>query len=359
MHSLFLQQPRSSTAQRVSSPALILMMLAVIGTAVAQDEAVRDQVVQDEVARDEVAEQNLSVDGKPLAARVNGEDITLGELTLAVNQYVITNRLRPDSGISIPKIQKTVLDRLIANQLVRQRARELDLPVLDEEVSARLDALRAQVGSPEDFRLMLTVQNLTEALLRDQLSGQIAAEKVIDAEVFADMEFRDRDVKAHYEKHKAEFMSDEQVLAGHIVVRLRPDMTDEERSAAREKIDAIKVRLDAGEDFEGLAVEQSEDSAAASGGDLGWVSKSAISGPFQVVAFSLAEGETSDVVATDFSYHIIQVRERRPEMSMPLETARPMIEERLREERLPTAVRAYLARLRAEATVETFIEVDG
>ena len=106
-------------------------------------------------------------DGEPsadvrLAARVNGEDISLQELSVAVNQYVSTNRLGPDSGMTIPKIQNKVLNRLIATALVDQRGRELGLTATVDEVEERVSALRAQVGSPEDFRLMLTVQNLRD-----------------------------------------------------------------------------------------------------------------------------------------------------------------------------------------------------
>jgi parvulin-like peptidyl-prolyl isomerase len=293
--------------------------------------------------------------GPALAATVNGQAIPLADLARAVNQYVVANRLGPDSGISIPQIQRTVLDRLIAAALVQQRASALDLVATPDEVTARVDALRAQVGNPDDFRLLLTVQSLTEASLRQQIAEQILAEKVIEAEVFAKMQFSDADVAAWYEKHRDEFAGGEQVRVRHIFVRLRRDMTEAERSAARAKIDRIQQRLDAGEEFADLAVELSEDAAAASGGDLGWLDREGTSGPFQVVAFSQPVGQVSDVVAADYGYHILQVLEHRQVPAPSIDEVRPEIEDRLRDERAAEAVRAYIAGLRVRAEVQTFL----
>ena len=311
------------------------------------------------VARAQEAPAAESIPESQLAARVNGEDISLQQLSQAVNQYVAANRLTPDSGVTIPELQKTVLDRLIASALVDQRGRELQIVATPEEVDDRIAALRASAGSPADFRLMLTVQNLTEPELKRQVARQVTGEKVIEAEVFARMKFSDKQVKQYYDAHLTELSGQERIHVRHVFVRLRPDMTAEDRAAARERIDHIKGRLDAGEEFRDLAVELSEDSAAASGGDLGWIGRDEVSGPFQLVAFSLPVGQTSEVVATDYGYHIVEVLEHEEARTMAQEEARPLIEERLRDQRVPTAVREYIAGLREKAQIEKFFPPGG
>lgn len=305
-------------------------------------------------AQQEPAPEETTASGR-LVARVNGEEISLYELSRAVNQYVRANRLGPDSGVTIPQIQNTVLDRMIATRLVEQRGRDLDLMATIDEIDARIADLRAQAGTPEDFRLMLTVQSMTEPELRRLTSQQITAEKVIEAEVFAKMDFTDEEVQRYYEEHQDELSRDEQVHVRHIFIQLRPDMTEEERSEARQRIDDIKARLDKGESFEDLAVTLSEDAAAAGGGDLGWLHREQVAGPFQVVAFSTPAGEISDVVATDYGYHIIQVLERKEGGVMPLEDARPLIEDQLRDVKTPDAVRSYIDGLRAKAEIEILL----
>ena len=110
-----------------------------------------------------------------------------------------------------------------------------------EEVDARLDELRAEMGNPDDFRLMLTAQNLTEREVKRQLARQITSEKLLRLEVFDKMVVPEDEVKAYYEDHEAEMMTAEAIKVRHILVRLRPDMSDDERSAARAKMARISV----------------------------------------------------------------------------------------------------------------------
>jgi len=205
---------------------------------------------------------------------------------------------------------------------------------------------------------MLTVQNITEPELRRQVSQQITAEKVIEAEVFAKMRFEGEEIRAYYDEHKAELSGDEKIHARHIFIGLRSGMSDAERDDARRRVDDIKARLDGGEAFEDLAVALSEDASAVEGGDLGWISRDQVEGPFQVVAFSTPDGDISDVVATDYGYHIIQILEHRESGALTLEEARPTIEERLREAKTAEAVRSYIAGLREKAEIEMFLSLD-
>ena len=290
-----------------------------------------------------------------VVARVNAKEITLGEFSKALDQYVLAKRLGPDSGIPIAEIQQSVLDRMIATTLVDQRAAAVGLSATAEEVEARLGQMRSESGDPANFRLMLAVQNVTEEALRTQIAGQITAEKLIDREVFAKIEVPEADVKSYYDAHASELMQPERARVRQIFIALRRDMSDADRSAARARVDAIKARLDAGEEFGALAVELSEHRSAASGGDLGWLRKDEVSGPFQLVAFTAPIGKVSDVVATEYGYLLLEVKERQDARPMTLEEARPEIVAVRQDERVPQAVQDYLAGLRSKAQVETFL----
>jgi peptidyl-prolyl cis-trans isomerase C len=290
-----------------------------------------------------------------VVARVNSKEITLGEFSKALDQYVVAKRLGPDSGIPIADIQKAVLDRMIATTLVDQRAEALGLSASAEEVEARLAQMRSEAGDPANFRLMLAVQNVSEEMLRAQIAGQITAEKLIDQEVFAKIEVPEADVKSYYDAHRAELMRPERAKVRQIFVAIRRDMSDADRAAARARIDAVKARLDKGEEFGALAVELSEHRSAASGGDLGWLRKDEVSGPFQLVAFTAPIGKVSDVVATEYGYLLLEVMERQDARPMTLEEARPQIVAARQDERVPQAVQDYLAGLRSKAQVETFL----
>lgn len=331
-------------------------LVAGAGMVLPQEESTAERKSPSAAADEKAAQlRGISEDGRRLAALVGEEQILLDELDHAVNQYVMSVQLGPDSAADVSAIQRKVLDRLVITMLASQRAYALGLGAADAEVDERLNSIRAELGSPDDFRLFLTVQDMTEGRLRLQIQRQLSAEKLVHTEVLEKLVVSDREVASYYKAHREELVADEEVKVRHIFVRLRPDMSDEERDAAREKVDDIKKRLTDGGDFAELALSFSEDPSAASGGDLGWIVRGEVTGPFEVVAFSLPVDRISEVVATDYGYHILQVLEREEKGILELELARPYIVQKLREDKERTAVQDYLAELRSSGTVETFL----
>jgi parvulin-like peptidyl-prolyl isomerase len=148
-----------------------------------------------------------------------------------------------------------------------------------------------------------TVKNLqtqagfNEADLRNFIESQIYREKVLQA-VTADTP-----------------ASDEQVHARHILISVSETATEEEKTAAKAKADEVLAKLKAGEDWDALAAQYSGDpSNAQNGGDLGWFGAGQMVAEFEAAAFATPVGQISEVVETQFGYHIIQVlgHEERP-----------------------------------------------
>lgn len=136
------------------------------------------------------------------------------------------------------------------------------------------------------------------------------------------------DVKAYYEQNKGRYGVEEQRRASHILIT--PDGGD--KAAARKKAEGILATLKATpNDFQKIAREQSKDpGSAAQGGDLGLFGKGMMVKPFEDAAFTLKVGETSEIVESDFGFHIIRVTEIKPAQAKPLEEVRAEIEKELR-----------------------------
>lgn len=111
--------------------------------------------------------------------------------------------------------------------------------------------------------------------------------------------------------------TEEQVRAAHILVSVAQDASEEDKTAARAKIDAALQEVKDGRDFAEVAKEVSDDSSAGDGGDLGWFGRGRMVAEFENAAFSLEPGEVSEVVETQFGYHIIKVLEK--DAARPLE----------------------------------------
>jgi peptidyl-prolyl cis-trans isomerase D len=109
-----------------------------------------------------------------------------------------------------------------------------------------------------------------------------------------------------FDSRKSQFLP-ECRRARHILVKVPETATDEEKAEAKRKIESALARVKAGEDFSAVAKEVSDDGSASEGGDLGCFGQGRMVKPFEDAAFSLKAGEVSNVVQTQFGYHIIKL----------------------------------------------------
>ena len=147
----------------------------------------------------------------------------------------------------------------------------------------------------------------------------------------------EEDVAARYEANKAAFTPSEQRHISHILLQIGANRSEQQ---AREQLAAVARRLAAGERFEDVAREVSEDPGSApNGGDLGFVAKGALVPEFEQVAFSLAPGTVSEPVKTEFGMHLIKVDEVRAEAFPTLGQQHDEIVAQLRHEKAETDYR--------------------
>jgi len=156
-------------------------------------------------------------------------------------------------------------------------------------------------------------------------------------------------VAQRYHERNAEFNRPERVRARHILRSVSRDASPEEVAQAKADIEAAAARIAAGEAFEDVAREVSQDPGSqANGGDLGFFARGQMVPDFERAAFALQPGEISEPVRTDFGFHLIRVEEREEAVSRPLEEVREQIAaDLLREEALRDRARAEADRLAA------------
>jgi peptidyl-prolyl cis-trans isomerase D len=149
------------------------------------------------------------------------------------------------------------------------------------------------------------------------------------ADVAAGVSVDDAALRKYYDEVAAErYTTEEQRRARHILVE-----TGNDAEAARKRAEGLLARIRAGEDFAKLARENSDDPGSkAEGGELGWAGRSAYVAPFADALFALAPGQVSDLVKTQFGYHIIQLEEVRPAAQRPFEEVRAELEADYRRE---------------------------
>lgn len=139
------------------------------------------------------------------------------------------------------------------------------------------------------------------------------------ADIAATVEVTEEELRAAYEQERERFETTEQRRARHILIEAAEGQDDAARAAA----EAVIARLKAGEDFAAVAAEVSADAGTkAQGGDLGWISRGMLVGPFEDALFALEAGGLSDVVRTEFGFHVIRLEEVRAGELQPFEAVR-------------------------------------
>lgn len=146
------------------------------------------------------------------------------------------------------------------------------------------------------------------------------------ADVLAEIEIPEAEVRAYYEDNPAAFRQQERRSIAHILVEFGDD-----EQAARARIEAIQERLEAGEDFAELAATESDDTfSGEEGGDLGRLEEGSIDPDIEEAGFALTEaGEVSDVVRSEFGFHLIKLTEYQPEDTTPFAEVEQDIRENL------------------------------
>ncbi len=341
----------------------------------------------------------LNSSGETVAATVNGEEIGLNELERAYQSQ--RSRMESQYGESVSALfadegymqqfRRGVLDSLIDEKLVEQKARELGLRVGDDQIrdtirsmpefqlggqfnNDRYLALLRQNGyQPSDFRDFLRTQLTREQLTRAlgvsdfalpgearrvfdlQAQTRDARYVVVDAAPFADeVEISDADIQGYYDANITSFDTEEKVSVAYVklsVDDLKGDVTvsdddvsawyeenkdqyrDEEQrrvshilietgddeAAAKAKAEALLAEIKGGADFATVAEENSEDSfSAENGGDLDYITPGMMDDAFDSAVFSLKNvGDVTDVVKTEFGFHIIKLTDLKPETIKP------------------------------------------
>lgn len=144
----------------------------------------------------------------------------------------------------------------------------------------------------------------------------------------------DEELRDFYEQHREDFVEGEQAKASHVLIRLSPDASQEQRAAAQLRADSVAEMARAGGDFAEIARKNSEDPGSKEqGGDLGWFGRGAMVPEFEQAVFAAKPGEIVGPVKSQFGYHVIKVEEFRPELQRPFDEVREEVKFRYLEGR--------------------------
>jgi peptidyl-prolyl cis-trans isomerase C len=316
-----------------------------------------DKQSQNEAGKDTTASTKKNEAKQQNAATVNGKPIPMSDYQSGIDrldrQIKMTGRQVDEKEMA--SLKQKVINDLIDRELLKQEAQKRGIKADDAEVNAQMDAAKKNT-TPENFQNSLKQANMTEASLKDYFASQFAIRKLIEQDVSSKIVVTPEEAKAFYDSNPDLFKTPEMVRASHILVKVDKDASAEDKAKALEKTKGIQKRIQGGEDFAAVAKEVSDCPSKEKGGDLDFFQKGQMVPAFENAAFSLKPGETSDIVETEFGYHIIKVTDRKEPGKLTFEEIKPRIEQHLRSEKMSQEIPKYIETIKSKAKIEIFVK---
>lgn len=261
---------------------------------------------------------------------------------------------RPIDDAQLSRYAGNIRENLINRTLLLQQCRAEGIGVKARLVDEAFNDFKKGFKDDAAYRNALSDMGFSEAMLKRQIEDGLTVKTLIDREVVQKVTVSDAQIRAYYDEHPDLFRQPEQVRASHILIQVAANADDAQRDQALAAIQALKARIDNGEDFAGLAMDNSDCPSKAKGGDLGFFGREQMVKPFADAAFALQPGQISDVVETRFGYHLIKVTERQEAQTLAFVDVKTAIATRLRQEQEGQKIESYLDKLKEHADIKRF-----
>ncbi|WP_419804376.1 SurA N-terminal domain-containing protein [Terriglobus sp.] len=319
--------------------------------------------------------------GDDVVASVNGHAIPRADLDRLFDaQQKNKQDPTPESQEQADSERLEMVRGLIDQEIVEQRAAKMNLTATNDEVDAKIAELKSH-GTDQDFNEYLKQSNQTLDDLRRNVRRSVTSTKLFNKEIESKINVTDAEVTNYFNAHKAEYnlIENRYHLAQILVTSLPLDPTAAAQgqanlqgskatneAEARKKIQTIKNRIDAGEDFGTLAANYSENPQTASnGGDMGFPSESQLRADPQTFAAisKLKAGEATDILPVYgptkqvIGYVILKLlsRESAGQRDLTSPAVQQSIRDQLRNSRSQLLKNAYLEMVRDQAKVENYL----
>ena len=294
-----------------------------------------------------------------VAAKVNSEIITLSVIE---ERAEILRQKYVGAPISISEqdLLKEALNMVIEESLQIQEGKKLGF-VIDEDA---VDAAMEEVIKKNDLadgllQEMLKREGRTLKSYKSHIRDQIMVSKITRFEIGNRVKVSEKSIIKYYKENQKEFWQEGKVKARHILFIAERGSSEKIRREKLQQAKKILLKLRKGNDFAKLAMKYSEDISASNGGDVGFVGRGKMVPEFEEAVFNLKPGQVSDIVKTEYGYHIIKVEEVLPGKTLTLKDVKNRIHQILTMQMQKQVYDVWMNELKNSAFIEVTLFEDA
>jgi len=291
-----------------------------------------------------------------MIAKVNGTAITSAEVDQELNNIMAPyqNSVPPEQLQMLrPKMRNKAIENLINKLLLFHEADRKKIQPSPDEINTELNSIISRFPSPEAFQQQLTKMGISRDKVLKDIEQQLKI-SILLKESLADLQttITDGEITEFYQGNPENFRAPEQVRTSHILLKINAEDSPDIKSQKRVKLAGLRDQIQNGADFAKIAEGHSDCPSKQQGGDLGFFERGKMVKPFEEAAFNLKTGELSEIVETQFGYHLIKVVDRKEARTVPLEEVKDKISTHLKNVKERQAFITYLEKLREGASIE-------
>ncbi|MGA3282536.1 MAG: peptidylprolyl isomerase [Smithella sp.] len=290
-------------------------------------------------------------------AVVNGAPIEKDEFDgeVFLIQKTVLGLGKPLSCEQVSSIRREVLESMIRRELLYQAARKSGIKPDENAINKDINSLKQQFSDETEYKNELSKRGINEEVLRARMIRNSLVQKYVSKEFTDKVDVTDKEIQDYYQKNIDLFKQPFQIRVSHISIQSDPKDGDSRKKELRGKAEKILKNLKDDKDFADLAREYSDGPTKNKGGDLGYLRKGQLEKQFESKVLALKKGEITDIIETEYGFHIFKVTDIKPETILAYENVKEKVKKFLVDEKIKQEADEYARKLREKTDVKILL----
>jgi len=303
-----------------------------------------------------------------IAVTINGVDIPQSEIDKLVQSQL---KMIAKQSAQLPptlveqyekQLREQFLEQTIRRHLLDQEVKEANIVITDEEVMSMIEEIATSQKEPlsiEEFKKKMAEYGQSFDEVKEEVREGLARNKFMQSHWAGKIDVTEEDARKYYDENPKQFEQPEQVRASHILIK--PELADpnidpnadpnKAKATAKAKAEDLLKQIKEGADFAELAKAHSNCPSAPQGGDLGFFPRGETTPAFENTAFELEIGQFSEIVETEYGYHIIKTTDYKEAGITTFDQAKDNIIKQLTQKKQSELAEEYIESLKAKANI--------